>query len=439
MENRNLVKDCVALYRAGGSRKEAAHLIMEKAGIGRSAAFARAKNIWENEFDEDYVPLQQRREGEEPCVDTPTPDGHNLKQESGKFEQKSYRQAEAESKSDNVRTLDELLRVCEVDANIWEVERHIVNKWEVAAKDKSGQLRHSPLYQVKAWLKRKLTNENEEVIKYIKEEMGQFPSPVRPCKKGGKYLYEISAPDLHLAKMAWAKETGYENYDIKIAAEIFREAVYDLLGRVNLEEVKKVLLPVGNDFFNSEGLQGMTTAGTPQQDDSRWQKSFQVGHSLITNIIDDISKKVDVDVVIVQGNHDYERDFYLGEYLQAWYRNSEAVNINNEPTNRKYYIFGDNLILFTHGNEEKQSELPLTMATECEDFSRCKFRRVHLGHLHQDWLREYKGVKVRVLPSLCPPDSWHAKKAFVGAQRSAMGFLYDPKYGEIQNNYFNVV
>lgn len=71
-----------------------------------------------------------------------------------------------------ILTLDQLLAACEVDLEEWEVERYIVNKWEMGRKDiekdlswsngvadgytrDSGQINIEALYQVKAWLIRK--------------------------------------------------------------------------------------------------------------------------------------------------------------------------------------------------------------------------------------------------------------------------------------------
>jgi hypothetical protein len=40
--------------------------------------------------------------------------------------------------------------------NTWEIERHIINKWEVGAKDEeSGKIITEPLYQVKACIKKR--------------------------------------------------------------------------------------------------------------------------------------------------------------------------------------------------------------------------------------------------------------------------------------------
>lgn len=54
--------------------------------------------------------------------------------------------------SSRIHTLEQLLEFMEVDLDVWVVERYLVNKWEVGAKDAHGNIVVEPLYQVKAWL-----------------------------------------------------------------------------------------------------------------------------------------------------------------------------------------------------------------------------------------------------------------------------------------------
>ena len=53
----------------------------------------------------------------------------------------------------NPQTLDELLLACNVNTDIWKVDRYVVNKWETAMKTNDAIV-HRPLFQVKAWLVR---------------------------------------------------------------------------------------------------------------------------------------------------------------------------------------------------------------------------------------------------------------------------------------------
>lgn len=75
-----------------------------------------------------------------------------------------------ESRSDRITSLEDLLRACNVDLSVWRVDRYVINKWEVGAKEEhtnleiesgvaTGTVRKEglqihPLFQVKAWLVR---------------------------------------------------------------------------------------------------------------------------------------------------------------------------------------------------------------------------------------------------------------------------------------------
>lgn len=63
--------------------------------------------------------------------------------------------ATLESKTARIKTLDQLLQECAVDLDVWRVDHYLVNKWEVGAKNKSGEVVVTPLFQVKAWLVRR--------------------------------------------------------------------------------------------------------------------------------------------------------------------------------------------------------------------------------------------------------------------------------------------
>lgn len=63
-----------------------------------------------------------------------------------------YNLKEIEIKDNRIRTLDEIIKQCNVDLSIWNVDRHVINKWEVGIKDEDGHIIVEPLYQVKVWL-----------------------------------------------------------------------------------------------------------------------------------------------------------------------------------------------------------------------------------------------------------------------------------------------
>jgi hypothetical protein len=70
------------------------------------------------------------------------------------------------------------------------------------------------------------------------------------------------------------------------------------------------------------------------------------------------------------------------------------------------------------------------MATEQPAmFGSTIFRECHCGHTHENKLAEHHGVRVRVLPALCPPDDWHVENGFVGNMREAQALMWNEKEG----------
>lgn len=353
------------------------------------------------------------------------------------------------SLSSRIRTLEQLLRAAKVDLDTWQVDRYVVNKWEVGAKHpKTGAVLVEPLFQVKAWLKRRPAQDLELAVKALVAELRSqapvYDFPAVPRSMRDRLCYEISPVDFHLAKLAWAAETG-EDYDTDIAERLFQRAMVELMARVHSEPVEKILLVVGNDWFHVDGQHGTTTAGTEQDIDSRWQRAFIRSRRLLISTIEMFAARAPVEVLVVPGNHDYERTFYLGEVLDARFCSTSRVTVENSPRLRKYYRHGVNLLGFCHGNEERHGDLPLIMAREePQHWAETVHHEWHIGHLHKKRETKYTagdtfhGVGVRILPSLAGTDAWHFKKGYVKGLRAAEAYLWCADTGYVGHFSSNV-
>jgi len=385
--------------------------------------------------------------------------------EQTKFDVKGN-EAEIEWKSgsnypaDHIKTLDELLKICDVDTEIWGVKDYTVNKWDVTAIiDKTPKTFQN--FQVKARLEKNVVASDALYIeKMFKNMVKNYEPPVLNWTKiqnsfdnNENNLLEISIFDLHIGKLAWGGETG-ENYDTKIARERFLSSIEKLLKNASGFPYSRILFPIGNDFFNSDTIFNTTTKGTQQDEDLRWQKTFNVGVRLLVDAINMLKQTgVPVDVVVIPGNHDFERSYYMGKYLEAWFNNDPSVWINNGASPRKYYRFGNVLLGLTHGSEEKESSLPMLMATDIESkplWSETKFHEWHLGHIHRKRnvkyeinrsrpLNEDLGVTVRYLSSLTGTEEWHHKKGFVGCTKAADAFIWNYEFGLIAHLNTNLI
>jgi hypothetical protein len=360
--------------------------------------------------------------------------------------------------NERVRTLADLIRVCQIDTSEWEVERWVANKWDSAAKlgkDDSERIAVTELYQVKVWLKRKsamtltLQKLQEGLVSDIRAEV-KLAKPARVPRKyvESGWLFEFSPFDLHMGKYTWDEET-VTNYDTEIAADLFNASLDFLLARaLRLADgrLERVLCVFGNDVSHIDSKKGLTTAGTPMDVDTRYIKVFRRICAIHRRAIDILREVAPVDVKIVPGNHDELTSFHLGEILAARYDGVPHVTVDNSARIRKYYDFGTNLFGFTHGDAEKVTELPLLMAREVPDlWARCASREWHIGHKHiaekHSWreqdLFSDKGVRVRRLTSLSAHDAWHTKHAYTD-RRACEGFVFHKKAGFTDHLSFNV-
>lgn len=257
-------------------------------------------------------------------------------------------------------------------------------------------------------------------------------------------LVELSIFDLHIGKLAWDKETN-DDYDIDIAVKRYKDSVMEIMSRINTDTIERILLPIGNDMINVDGKHNTTTSGTPQSCDSRFGKMFRAAKDLVIDTVNWLSEIAPVDIMVIPGNHDEVTMFTLGEVLDAWYYNNEDVAVFNSPKLRKYYQYGLNMIMFTHGDKEKHSDLGLIAASEeAKMWGETKFREAHIGHLHKSKnisytnVDEFQGYKVRILPSLSGTDAWHHSKGYI-SQKSAKAFVWHKEAGLITEHTYNVI
>jgi hypothetical protein len=367
--------------------------------------------------------------------------------------------------SERIKTLADLIRVCEIDTTEWEVERYTVNKWDVGMRPaavtewvrvKGG--RSVPmftreddepiiveLYQVKAWLKRKVQavfarNEIDELRRKAEGYAPKYPAIIfRDLKQTGNLL-EISIYDHHFGKLAWAKETGWADYDTEIARRHFEAALGSLIARTRSYGFDRILLALGNDLQNTDNREGTTTRGTPQATDSRYQKVFEVTRDVAIWAIEACREVApDVTAAMVYGNHDFLTSWHLGDSLRSWFHNCPGVLVDNRPLYRKYYQHGSVMLMLTHGNAGKLEEYPQVMAAEQPQmWGATTWREAHTGDKHHRRLIEIKGATVRILPSLCPPDAWHSESCFVGNVRAAEAYVWNDREALVGTAVYSV-
>lgn len=337
-------------------------------------------------------------------------------------------------------TLDDALKKGNVDLTKWDVGTWEITSWEVGAKtDKdityndnkqvkkvSQKMEVIPLWRVNVKLKAKMgwnpTEFRQILVADIKRQAPSYKTPT-PVEDRPPLMLELSIFDAHFGKLGWSPETR-QDYDLKICKRRYMNAARDLLGRGATFKPERILLVYGNDFFHVDH-KNITTNGTPQDCDGRWQKSFRIGKECCITVAEEASQIAPVDIMIVQGNHDHEKIFCLGEVLDARFHNNHMINVMNEPDKFTYYDWGKVLLGFVHGDkhmsDSKLKELPTQMIEDKPvESSKAVWREWHLGHIHSEqedvWhYRKSKYVRttaIRRLPSLSSTDAWHREEGY---------------------------
>lgn len=326
-----------------------------------------------------------------------------------------------------VKTPEDLIKHLNIDVNVWELTKFTRNYWGSET---------NPNFQVKGEFKKKKVEFNEKIVlESIQKAVSEFvPKKIDVFKQQrintSENVVELDVVDLHYGQDS-------EDYSLDIARDLAIKSVFNLCQQSAIYNPKKILLVLGNDFFNVDNDKNTTHAGTPQQECTRWQKTFESGLFLCVALVELCREFADeVEVKIVPGNHDFTRMFYIGCALKQRYIHTPEVEIDNSEMTRKYFAFGNNLICFTHGDKEIKGKLPFIMSREQpEAFASAKFIEVHCGHLHSEketliMCNEDVQIKTRVLPSLVGRGDWTSGKGYMSV-RESQAFVWNAEFGNI--------
>ena len=343
------------------------------------------------------------------------------------------RNALLELSEEEIKTPSLLLKAHGYDPKLFELISSKNSMWHQKSNTEGLQT----LYASKITVKPR-TEISVEEIQEIFDKMNRTyhrPKINRYETNGKNECLIINFFDVHFSKLSHFSETG-ENYDYKIAKERISYSIDKYINKYKNRKIDEVIFAVGQDYFNSEPT-GSTVGNTRQDNDSRYSIMFEKGVETLIECIDKLEEafKCKIIIPLVQGNHATYTEYYAAQFLKAWYRKDENIQVDAEPTPRKYYQFGVNLFGFTHNSEEKeriyhlmQSEAPRMWAETIE-------RTWFTGHLHSEDVKEKCGVYVRQAPTLCGTDAWHKKLGFVNPIKRTQAFIYDKEDGLLDIGY----
>lgn len=277
----------------------------------------------------------------------------------------------------------------------------------------------------------------------------------RKTEPKGEHMLVIPEADIHVGKWATAEETG-RKFNSAIAVERARQGTADLVAKAKLFGVKQFVVCLGNDVLHTDDGK-TTTGGTPQDTDGTWFEAFRAAKFLYISIIEELALHADVLLVHVPSNHDWRSGYSLSEaVMERFYHHPNVKGMITER-HRKYVVFGNNLIMFSHGDGAKEKDLHWHMATEAsEAWSKTEHRYVYLGHIHHKHRRVLghkdqrvekdligitelvagtmaepgRDVNIEYVRSTSGEDSWHNRNGYT-AKPAIEAFLHHPFAGQV--------
>lgn len=356
------------------------------------------------------------------------------------------------SDSATIKTLNDLLEVCDVDLDLWEVDRWHIKPYQAARSKVSKNLSFDggkitgnliddgdftvvTMYSVEAWFKRRvdapISQALETLLEKITEKTSSRPILV-PQRPAGRYVFLPGYFDIHVGRLP----LHFQNTPAQTRREL------ETVNRVMLERVMsmgvnlhRILFVLGNDFFHVDSLANTTTRGTWQEVSANLRVMIDEGCTAAAEMIEQMLELAPVDVVTVPGNHDRLMSYWLGKYVQAYFRNNPHVEVTLNHGPRSYKQYGVNLIGMEHGDRVKAQKLPILMAEEAgESWYQTKYRTWLRGHFHQEQevvhvVDGFGSVSIVTFPAFCPPSEWEAVMGYQGGHRAAEGRLYHMDHG----------
>lgn len=270
----------------------------------------------------------------------------------------------------------------------------------------------------------------------LREAMESSPWPrneiTSPAVVGRKNLRNlVPIADGHWGMLAWGAESGHD-YDLKIADELHRQALHDILARLPRTETG-ILLGLG-DQLHANGIRPLTPASGHLLDvDSRFPKALRTVAEWFKNAslaMLDVHEKLIIK--IMKGNHDEDTALAIELGLSMFFEHDDRVTVDMNDSYWWYHRFGENFIAAHHGHQIKPAQMPMHVAdSRRHDWSAAHKHIIH-GHFHTPGIVSVGSVPVECIPTVTAADA-HSSPRYTN-RRGMVGITYHEERGEHSRN-----
>jgi hypothetical protein len=253
---------------------------------------------------------------------------------------------------------------------------------------------------------------------------------------------EMTTFDAHIAKLAWAIETGYRNYDLKIALKDYKYANDENLELMAPHKPEKIFYILGQDMYHMDNMAGHTTGGDHTLDvDGRITKVHPMAFAITISNIENCAKLANVvEVIWIPGNHDFLSSYMLAFAVAQYFRNCPNITVDVSQNPRKARLWGTLLVGWTHRIVGKHTVWSNELAQQFPElWGKSYFREWHHGDQHKKMdvkvtpIFTSGGVICRQITALSPVDKWHTDNVFTDAVPGGESFLWSKDNGIFAN------
>lgn len=357
--------------------------------------------------------------------------------------------ATIETTSAKIKTAEDACKYADVDMSAWEVERQIINFWDVTMKVDGPGGSQKPItktnYQVKVWLRRITKKRVEEAMERLVKRIGDFKyKKFIPTHFGSKsgFLGEMALVDAHLGKLAWGIETQQRDYDLPIAVDDYQYACDQNLAWISPFNPEKLVYVLGQDLMHTENLEGITPNGRNILDvDTRFDKLMDAAIDVTIRNIYKCRSVAPVEVILVPGNHDMHASKWLARCLHQHFLKDKHVSVDYGPNLRKARLWGKTLVGWAHDIPPAKAAAYANEMAQVfrKEWAVAEYREWHHGHKHKKAevktspVTTHGGVLMRQLTALSPIDFWHYENMFTDAVPGGESFVWHKEMGVVAN------
>ncbi len=302
---------------------------------------------------------------------------------------------------------EDLLRAMGVDPDgDLTFDRATVNRWWL---DRGNILERIRNGQLKIQLKKKQFELTEAVINELLEmaNIDQLWVDESVDKPSG--LLELTYADMHFGKNRFSYYKPHQDKSMRW---------------IKSKEWQETLIPIGNDLFHWDNINGTTTRGTQVGFEPDLEQAWEDAIKFYFPIIEEaIRQSVNVYIPYIKGNHDATLGWAFVKMIEKKF--PQAI-VDTSIDNYKLHTWEKIAIGFSHGNEPRDFKKYSKIFNELfrMELAQAEVREIHLGDKHHQMILDEFGIVTRGLSTASNTDQWHYNNGFIGASKCFQAFIY---------------